>query len=75
MKKKSLLSLIILQVTLLVLAPRAAIAQEVRTYTLKDIGFQKDIVLHGITPAQTFFFPIPRFGIDFSNSYFELHYS
>lgn len=75
MKKKLLLSLIILQVTLLVLAPSAALAQEVRTYTLKDIGFQKDIVLYGITPAQTFFFPIPRSGIDFSNSYFELHYS
>lgn len=75
MKKKFLLSLIILQVTLLVLLQSAALAQEVRTYTLKDIGFQKDIVLYGITPAQTFFFPIPRSGIDFSKSYFELHYS
>jgi hypothetical protein len=75
MKKKLLLSLFILQVILLVLVSSAAIAQEIRTYTLKDIGFQKDIVLYGITPAQTFFFPIPRSGVDFSNSYFELHYS
>ncbi len=35
----------------------------------------KDIVLYGITPAQTLFFPVPRGGIDFQNSYFELHAS
>ncbi|MGB9664643.1 MAG: cellulose biosynthesis cyclic di-GMP-binding regulatory protein BcsB [Ignavibacteria bacterium] len=42
---------------------------------MKDIGYQKDIVLYGITPAQTLFFPVPREGIDFQNSYFELHMS
>ncbi len=50
-------------------------AQNFKEISLRDIGFQKDIVLYGITPAQTFFFPIPREGIDFKSSYFELHYS
>ena len=40
-------------------------AQDFKEISLRDIGFQKDIVLYGITPAQTFFFPIPREGIDF----------
>ncbi|MCX8056087.1 MAG: cellulose biosynthesis cyclic di-GMP-binding regulatory protein BcsB [Ignavibacteria bacterium] len=50
-------------------------AQTFKEISLKDIGYQKDIVLYGITPAQTLFFPIPRGGIDFQNSYFELHAS
>ncbi len=50
-------------------------SQVYKEISLKDIGYQKDIVLYGITPAQTFYFPVPRVGIDFSNSYFELHTS
>ncbi len=50
-------------------------SQVYKEISLKDIGYQKDIVLYGITPAQTFYFPVPRAGIDFSNSYFELHTS
>jgi hypothetical protein len=50
-------------------------SQNFKEISLKDIGYQKDIVLYGITPAQTLFFPVPRGGIDFQNSYFELHMS
>lgn len=50
-------------------------AQNFKEISLKDIGYQKDIVLYGITPAQVLFFPVPRGGIDFQNSYFELHAS
>ncbi len=50
-------------------------SQVYKEISLRDIGYQKDIVLYGITPAQTFYFPVPRAGIDFSNSYFELHTS
>lgn len=74
MNKKLLLLLIFVQIAIPFFS-RITYSQESRTYSLKDIGFQKDIVLYGITPAQTFFFPIPRSGIDFSNSYFELHYA
>lgn len=52
-----------------------SLAQNFKEISLRDIGYQKDIVLYGITPAQTLFFPVPRGGIDFSNSYFELHAS
>lgn len=50
-------------------------SQSFKEISLKDIGYQKDIVLYGITPVQTLYFPIPRGGIDFQNSYFELHTS
>lgn len=48
-------------------------SQQIKEISLRDIGFQKDVVLYGITPAQSFFFPIPIGNIDFKNSYFELH--
>lgn len=50
-------------------------SQSFKEISLKDIGYQKDIVLYGITPAQTLYFPVPRGSIDFQNSYFELHAS
>jgi len=50
-------------------------SQTYKEISLKDIGYQKDIVLYGITPAQTLYFPIPRGNIDFQNSYFELYAS
>ncbi len=50
-------------------------AENFKEISLKDIGYQKDIVLYGITPAQTLYFPVPKGGIDFQNSYFELHAS
>lgn len=50
-----------------------AFPQKIKEISLRDIGFQKDIVLYGITPAQSFFFPIPIGDINFENSYFELH--
>lgn len=50
-------------------------SQSFNEISLKDIGFQKDIVLYGITPAQALYFPIPRGNIDFQNSYFELRAS
>ncbi len=50
-------------------------SQSFKEISLKDIGFQKDIVLYGITPAQALYFPIPRGNIDFQNSYFELRAS
>lgn len=55
--------------------PSLIFPQSFKEISLKDIGYQKDIVLYGITPAQTLFFPVPRGGIDFQNSYFELHAS
>lgn len=59
----------------LLLFSKQASTQTYKEISLKDIGYQKDIVLYGITPAQTLFFPVPRGGIDFQNSYFELHAS
>lgn len=50
-----------------------AFPQKIKEISLRDIGFQKDIVLYGITPTQSFFFPIPIGDINFENSYFELH--
>ncbi|MCX8011210.1 MAG: cellulose biosynthesis cyclic di-GMP-binding regulatory protein BcsB, partial [Ignavibacteria bacterium] len=73
MNKRPLFFIVILQLIFLTNV-KNSFAAEVKEYTLRDIGFQKDIVLYGISPAQTLFFPIPS-NADFSRSYFELHYA
>ena len=75
MNKKNYYILFLSVTTWLVFSSINLSAQNSKEISLKDIGYQKDIVLYGITPAQTLFFPVPRGGIDFQNSYFELHMS
>lgn len=73
MNKKILIILLIFVSS--ILTSSSLFPQTVKEISLKDIGYQKDIVLYGITPAQALYFPIPRGNIDFQNSYFELRAS
>lgn len=70
MNKKILVILLIFLLSNL--SSSSLFPQTVKEISLKDIGYQKDIVLYGITPAQALYFPIPRGNINFQNSYFEL---
>ncbi|NTU74367.1 cellulose biosynthesis cyclic di-GMP-binding regulatory protein BcsB, partial [Candidatus Roizmanbacteria bacterium] len=71
--KQRLLNVII--TLFLVLLSSRAFSEEQSIVTLKDLGFQKDVALYGITPSQTFFFPVPVAGVDYKNSYLELSYA